>query len=167
MQLLEANERLNRELLWSIPYDGLRFWTRWWLDAQRELMRLRRYTQSQVLQIMSKEVREEIEKLRNLALNRKDKAEQQIIRIVRELPEWTEWGKGVVGLGEFSLGKLLGLIGNPAAREYVSCLWRHCGLAPTKDGKLEKPTKGQHRPYNALAKSQLVSIPLWCDCDSV
>lgn len=148
--------RINEEILWVPPYDGLKLWTRLWLDTHKLYMRTLAYNKSALMKTIGRLQRKEIQTIRDFVLDQRDKAMTMITKIVEnELPEWQEWGRHVPGLGAFSLGKFLGYIGNPAAREYVSCLWRHCGLAPTSDGKLEKPKKGQRRTFNALAKSQL------------
>lgn len=147
--------RVDKALLWEVPYDGLRFWVRWWQESHRELMRLRRYDQSNTLALLPKDVKETIRQLYQVMMTQKERSEKKVVEIVKtSVPEWEVWGKKVPGLGAFSLGKLLGLIGCPAARCYVSSLWRHCGLVP-KEGRLEKGEKGQIRPYNARAKSQL------------
>jgi len=147
-------QRLRREILWEFPYDGLKLWTRIWRHGWTQLQALRRYEQSPSLKLLASKFKDEMQLLQHQALTIIATAERRITEIVKELPEWHEWARFVPGVGEVSLGKLLGYIGNPAARELFSSLARHCGVAVV-NGKVEKPQKGQHRPYNALAKSQL------------
>jgi len=147
-------QRVRQDLLWIPPYDGLKLWTRLWRHAHTQLMALRRYEQSPTLALVKKRLSDEIEAVRSSALLMYGMAEEQIERTVAELPEWCEWAKHVPGVGKISLGKLLGLTGNPAARELFSSYARHCGVAVI-NGRIEKPQRGHHRPYNALAKSQL------------
>ena len=146
--------RVNRGRLWEFPYDGLKFWTRVWRHGFTQYQALRRYEQSSTLRVIVSALQDEITTLRSQALTLMGTAERHIVEIVRDLPEWKEWAKYVSGVGEVSLGKLLGYTGNPAARELFSSFARHCGVAVV-NGRIEKPQKGQHRPYNALAKSQL------------
>lgn len=166
----EQGGRIDRTMLWCPPYDGLKFWVRLWYDGQVSLQRLNRFLKdvsdnggpsSRTMQLIKRLFAQDIFNEVEAAKNRLGKAEAHIVEIVRELPEWNEWGKHVPGLGEKSLGKLLGLIGNPAAREYPSSLFRHCGLG-VANGKLEKAQKGQRRPYNTKAKAQLWLIANSC-----
>ena len=56
--------------------------------------------------------------------------ELQLAKRARALPLWTEWAKGVRGLGELSLAGLIGEAGR-SLTEYrsVSALWKRMGLA--------------------------------------
>ena len=151
---LISEQRIRYDLLWVPPYDGLKLWTRIWRHGLTQWLSLRRYEQSPALRLFAKKFSKEIELLRHNAVLMSGTAEQKIVEIVRELPEWQMWAKHVPGVAELSLGKLLGYIGNPAARELFSSLARHCGVAVV-NGRIEKAQKGQKRPYNPLAKSQL------------
>lgn len=149
--------RLNKSLLWIPPYDNLGLWTRIWLDQLKSIMGMRRYEQSARLNFLSKSEAEALKSILDFHMELKKKAEEAITKTVSECPEWANWGKDVVGLGKHSLGKLLGLIGNPAARTYISSLWRHCGLAVI-NGKIEKPTKGEPLHFNRMAKARIYLI---------
>lgn len=149
--------RLDKELLWIPPYDVLRLWTRIWFDQHKMIQRACRFKQSSTLRIIGRLAREELESIVEFHKDWRSRAERHIGEAVEETVEWRAWGMNVVGLGKQTLGKLLGLIGNPAARTYPSSLWRHCGLAVI-NGKLEKPKKGEPLHYNVKAKSQVYVI---------
>jgi hypothetical protein len=157
MEEMLKDERIDRDLLWAFPYDGLKLWVRIWRHALEQHMSLRRYEQSPTLALMKKRLGQEIDLLKSHAIALRGLAESKIEEIVKELPEWQEWARHVPGVGAFSLGKFLGYVGNPAARHLFSSFARHCGLAPV-DGRIEKPQKGQRRTYNPLAKSQLYLV---------
>ncbi len=157
LQELLQQQRVDRELLWAPPYDGLHLWTRLWRFVVTQQQAMRRFEQSPSLSLVRYKVKDMTSSLGiNLEILRVE-TEGRIEAIVNDLPEWKEWARHVPGVGAFSLGKLLGLIGNPAARHLFSSLARHCGVAVV-DGKVEKPNKGQKRTYNTLAKSQLYLI---------
>lgn len=149
--------RLDTNLLWIPPYDRLRLLTRTWFSVFREQQLLSQFEKSPLL----KSYLEENPTFRDWVYDRSIKSlefrtqiETSIEEIVSSLKEWKEWAAYVPGVGRLSLGKLLGIIGNPAARAYVSNLWSYCGFA-VKDGKLVKYTKGEQGQYNSLAKSQV------------
>lgn len=149
--------RLNRDLLWIEPYGSLRVFVRVWYDQLKSLHGLRRYNDSDILRKVGERNAQAIAAIAAFHEELKTDAEKHIAEIVKETVEWNTWGKFVPGLGAHSLGKLLGLVGNPAARTYVSSLWRHCGLGVV-NGKLEKPVKGEPLHYNTKAKSQVYLI---------
>jgi hypothetical protein len=93
-------------------------------------------------------------------------AEGRIEAIVAELPEWKEWARHVPGVGALSLGKLLGLVGNPAARPLFSSLARHCGVAVV-DGKVEKPSKGQNMSARNAGGRPNDRRPSGCACGAL
>ena len=157
LQEFLQEQRVDRELLWEVPYDGLHLWTRLWRFAVTQQQSLRRFDQSPSLAVLRPKMDKTLDTLRLALEALRLEAEGRIEAIVAELPEWKEWARHVPGVGALSLGKLLGLVGNPAARPLFSSLARHCGVAVV-DGKVEKPSKGQNRPYNAMAKSQLYLI---------
>jgi hypothetical protein len=157
LQELLQEQRVDRELLWDLPYDGLHLWTRLWRFVVTQQQAMRRFDQSPSLAVLRPKMKKALETLQFALEALRLEAEGRIEAIVAELPEWKEWARHVPGVGALSLGKLLGLVGNPAARPLFSSLARHCGVAVV-DGKVEKPSKGQKRPYNSLAKSQLYLI---------
>ena len=157
LQELTQESKLNRDLLWAHPFNELQFWTRVWFYAMKQQQGLRRFEQSPVLKAIYSKMKNIIDDSGLLASALRAEAEARIESIVKELPEWREWASHVPGVGAFSFGKLLGLIGNPAARNVFSSLARHCGVAVI-NGQIEKPAKGQRRPYNAQAKAQLFLI---------
>jgi len=153
-----VKEKLNTQLLWKDPYNELRKFTRLWFASFREEMLLRQFETSYILSEVTQHypaIKEWVfERLKGANLFRAI-SEERIKSITKTLPEWEGWAKFVPGIGELSFGKLLGIIGNPAARAYPSNLWRFCGLAVTSDGTLEKPKKGEKATYCRKAKSQL------------
>jgi hypothetical protein len=157
LQELLQEQRVDRELLWEVPYDGLHLWTRLWRFVVTQQQGMRRFDQSPSLSALRSKMDKTLNTLRLALEALRLEAEGRIEAIVAELPEWREWARHVPGVGALSLGKLLGLVGNPAARPLFSSLARHCGVAVV-DGKVEKPSRGQKRPYNAIAKSQLYLI---------
>jgi len=151
--------RVDKERLWGYPYNELRFWTRVWDDAMKRLQSFRRYEQSPILKLAFKRYKDLLLTDLSSALEIRQRAEENIARLVEELPEWRDWAKFVPAVGAQLFGRLIGYIGNPAARIYPSCLARHCGVAPNpKTGRIEKPQAGQVRPYNPKAKATLYLI---------
>jgi hypothetical protein len=151
--------RVDKERLWMPPYDKLGMWARVWDDAMKTIMSLRRYEQSSRLKQALTEIGNLMLANAEAALALRERAESEIARIVSELPEWKQWAKFVPGVGEQLFGRLLGYIGNPAARVYPSCLAKHCGVAPDpRTGKIVKIESGKIRPYNPKAKSVLYLI---------
>jgi hypothetical protein len=157
LQEMLQDGRIDRQLLWAEPYNELHEWVRIWRYALTQQMAMRRFEQSPTLSKLKDAIPDYIHTSAAHAKALRELAEDNVKAIVRQLPEWRTWARHIPGIGEFSFGKLLGLIGNSAARHLFSSLSRHCGVAPV-NGKIEKPQKGQHRPYNSLAKSQLYLI---------
>lgn len=152
---MSSNGRLDYELLWSQPYEELRKLTRAWYDAYLAHNGLRRYEQSPILaEITDMKL---IMQLESIFGDQRDRIETKIKELTEETPEWQEWGKGVVGLGQLTLGKLLGLVGCPAARTYASTFRKHCGYGVT-DGKADRRTKSEKLCYNNRAKSHVYVI---------
>ena len=54
------------------------------------------------------------------------------------------WCKTTVGVGEKQLGRLLAVIGDPAARAKPSQLWAYCGLHVLHPGQLRSDTQETH-----------------------
>jgi hypothetical protein len=50
-------------------------------------------------------------------------------RLVRRLPVWSAWAKGITGLGEASLGTIIGEAGDLSNYDSYSQLWKRMGLA--------------------------------------
>jgi len=150
---------VDKERLWMYPYNELKFWVRLWDDSLKRIMSFRRFEQSPILKKAAERYKDILLSDIQAALAMREKAEEGIARVVSELPEWEEWAAYIPGVGKQLFGRLLGYIGNPAARVYPSCLQRHCGVAPDpKTGRIVKAQKGQVRPYNAKAKSVLYLI---------
>jgi hypothetical protein len=134
--------RVDKERLWTYPYNELKLWTRIWDDAMKRLQSFRRYEQSPTLNLAFKRYKDLLLADLNGALEMRQRAEENIARLVEELPEWQNWAKSVPAVGVQLFGRLIGYIGNPAARLYPSCLARHCGVAPTlRQGELKTPSR--------------------------
>lgn len=150
---------VDKERLWMYPYNELKFWVRLWDDSMKRLMSFRRFEQSPILKKAVERYKDILVSDIQAALAMREKAEEEIARVVSELPEWKEWAAYIPGVGKQLFGRLLGYIGNPAARVYPSCLQKHCGVAPDpKTGKIIRAQPGQIRPYNPRAKSVLYLI---------
>ncbi|MEM2265208.1 MAG: hypothetical protein QW687_00045 [Candidatus Hadarchaeales archaeon] len=148
--------RLDKDLLYKPPYDELRKYTRLWYATFREIQLLSQFQKSDILRefLSHSRINEWVSYRLQFAYDIKDWTETKIAEVASTLPEWREWGKYIPGVGELSFGKLIGLTGNPAARAYVTNLWRFCGFGVV-DGKLEKYTKGERGHYNPQVKSYL------------
>jgi hypothetical protein len=159
MSDFKAELKVDRGRLWQPPYNELKFWVRVWDDALKRLKALRRFEQSPTLKVAVERYSDIFLADAEAALALREKAEKEIARLVSELPEWRDWAAHIPGVGAQLFGRLIGYIGNPAARVYASCLQKHCGVAPDpKTGKIVKAQKGQVRPYNTKAKSALYLI---------
>lgn len=63
---------------------------------------------------------------------------REMARLVRPMPIWTEWAAGVLGLGEVSLGQLIGEARYPIeSYRSHSALWKRFGLA-VEMGEIQK-----------------------------
>jgi hypothetical protein len=159
MSDFKAELKVDRGRLWQPPYNELKFWVRVWDDALKRLKALRRFEQSPTLKVAVERYSDIFLADAEAAFALREKAEKEIARLVSELPEWRDWAAHIPGVGAQLFGRLIGYIGNPAARVYASCLQKHCGVAPDpKTGKIVKAQKGQVRPYNTKAKSALYLI---------
>lgn len=151
--------RVDKKRLWMPPYNELGMWVRLWDDALKRLLSLRRFEQSPLLKEAASKYRDLLLADAGAALATRERAEREIARIVSDLPEWKQWAAFIPGVGKHLFGRLLGYIGNPAARVYPSCLAKHCGVAPDpRTGKIVKAEPGKVRPYNPKAKSVLYLI---------
>lgn len=66
--------------------------------------------------------------------------EKEIAALVKTLPVW-EWAEPIPGLGEISLGAILGETGDLSNYATVSRVWKRMGLAVV-DGKRQRRVKG-------------------------
>lgn len=144
--------RVNYDILWIEPYSTLKRLTRAYDDAIRSLNALIRYETSPTLSILFTPQR--LQTIKETYMDFRKEVAERIEEVTEETLEWQRWGQYVPGLGKLSLGKMLGYIGNPAARLYHSSLALHCGVAPV-GGQLPKRQKGERCVYNVNARKQL------------
>jgi hypothetical protein len=86
----------------------------------------------------------------------------QIGKLVRSLPIWTEWAVAVKPLGELTIGYLealvdLGIASDDQSRVVISKVWRFCGYGGPDDKTLVTvhPNGKKGRCYCAPLKTQL------------
>ena len=69
-------------------------------------------------------------------------AKLQMKKLVRGLPVWDAWAKDVRGLGEISLGTIIGETGDLSKYATVSKVWKRLGLAVIAGHRQGAPGKG-------------------------
>ena len=69
-------------------------------------------------------------------------AELAMGKLVRGLPVWSGWAKGVSGFGAISLGHIIGETGNLSNYATVSKVWKRLGLAVINGHRQGNPGKG-------------------------
>lgn len=84
----------------------------------------------------------------------------ELQRAMRDHP-LGEWAKGVTGVGEKQLGRLLGAIGNPADRPNPAKLIAYCGFHVV-GGKRPQLRKGVQPNWNPQAKARAYLIAAQC-----
>jgi hypothetical protein len=84
----------------------------------------------------------------------------ELKRSMRRLPGVGDWVKNTPGLGEKTVGRLIGSIGNPAynftagrVRRGPAELWAYCGLHVI-DGKAPRRQRGQQANWSTEAKTR-------------
>jgi hypothetical protein len=70
------------------------------------------------------------------------KAELDMKKHVRAMPVWDGWAKGVCGLGELSVGHILGETGDLSLYPTVSKVWKRLGLAVIAGHRQGNPGRG-------------------------
>lgn len=78
---------------------------------------------------------------------------RQMGKAMKEHPTW-HWLAQVKGIGPTLGTKIVGLIGDISKFDTISKLWSFAGYG-LKDGKAQRPQKGQKLPYNRRLKTAL------------
>lgn len=93
---------------------------------------------------------------------------KELNRAMRRLPGVGEWVKNTPGLGEKTVGRLIGTIGNPAfnyadgrLRRGPAELWAYCGLHVV-DGKAPRRQRGQQANWSTEAKTRAYLVAEGC-----
>lgn len=112
-----------------------------------------------------------VESLMSVNTGIKDLEQQSILelkRSMRRLPGVGEWVKNTPGLGEKTVGRLIGAIGNPAfnfasqrLRRGPAELWAYCGLHVI-DGKAPRRQRGQQANWSTEAKTRAFLVAEGC-----
>lgn len=90
-------------------------------------------------------------------------AELELKRLFRQLPAGiVNWQKQTAGVGEKQLARLVGEIGDPAARPNVAKLWAYCGYDPTRRRRKGMSQEEALACGNSFAKSRCRLIAEKC-----
>ena len=98
----------------------------------------------------TEEDRKLIAKRENISLKRREEENlvaSKITKLVHQEPIWTNWLKGVRGIGEIITSQMLGMVSYCENFDKRSSLYHYMGYH-VKDGHAPKKTRGEHIDWN-------------------
>jgi hypothetical protein len=88
-----------------------------------------------------------------LLMAAEQKAAAEVIKAVRTHPVWYNWAAHVPGIGEKTVGYILGKC-DFEKMQFTTNMWAHCGIG-LKDGVIQRRTKGKPIDYDANLRSRV------------
>jgi hypothetical protein len=86
-----------------------------------------------------------------------DELKSEIKNILKENPVWVNWGKYVKGIGQVTLGRILGHC-DFSRLPTITKMWAHAGLGLDKEGKPQKRQKGKMADYDLQLQAATIIL---------